>query len=270
MAPSLIPTGCLYNNPDPTGPLTTGGDFYNYFVLGLYPASFNASGYASTTSDNSTSADNSTSTDNSTTTSWFDASSGAYPANPDIAQPHLTVEGGGVVSGYFLNDTSTGVLSLPTFDQYDWNVGNFSATVAQFIDSAQAANLSRVIIDLQQNSGGNIELAFDTFKQFFPDIDPFAGSRRRSFELGNVLGAATTDYWDSLEVNGADYDDLAADEWVIMDRLNAATGNNFTSWEEYSGPVVANGDDFSLTVSILLSRSSTLVTSRNSTIADRF
>ena len=238
----------LYNNQNPTGPLTTGGDFYNYFVLGLLPASFNAS-QTDNNADNNTSSDNSTLTDSSiATTSWFNASSGAYPAYADILQPDLSVEGGGVVTGYFLNDTSTGVLSLPSFNQYDWYIGNFSDTVARFIVGAKAANLSRVIIDLQQNSGGTIDLAFDTFKQFFPDIDPFAGSRRRSHQLANVLGAATTAFWDSLPVNNDTYDAFAADEWVITDRLNAITGMNFTSWEEYFGPLMDNGDTFSLVV----------------------
>jgi hypothetical protein len=31
-----------YNELDDTGPLTTAGDFYNYFVLGLLPASYNS------------------------------------------------------------------------------------------------------------------------------------------------------------------------------------------------------------------------------------
>lgn len=30
----------VYNSPGPTGPLATGGDFYNLFVLGFYPASY--------------------------------------------------------------------------------------------------------------------------------------------------------------------------------------------------------------------------------------
>jgi Peptidase family S41 len=239
----------LYNNPDPTGPLTTGGDFYNYFVLGLLPASFNSSQASSSGNTNLTSTDNSTLTNPSTaTTSWFNVSSGAYPDNPDIAQQDLSVEGGGVVTGYFLKDISTGVLSLPTFDQSGWSVGNFSQTVANFISRAQEAKLTHVVIDLQQNVGGNTELAFDTFHQFFPGIDPFAGSRRRSHQLANVLGGATTAYWNSLPVNDVHYVDLAADEWVVTDRLNAATGRNFTSWEEYYGPVADNGDAFSLTV----------------------
>lgn len=231
----------IYNNPDPTGPLSTGGDFYNYFVLGLLPASYNASSTPSGLLTNDTTGGN------TSLTSWSDESSGAYPDNPDVVQLDLSIAGGGIVTGYFLHDISTGVLSIPSFDQSGWDVGNFSLTVQEFINGATAAKLSKVVIDLQQNTGGNIELVFDIFKRFFPDVDPFAGSRRRSHELANVLGGATTGYWDSLSLDDAAYYNLAADEWVITDRLNADTGRNFTSWSEYFGPLMNHGDSFSLT-----------------------
>ena len=40
--------------------------------------------------------------------------------------------------------------------------------------------------------------------------------------------------------------DNAANEWVITDRLSAATGKNFSSWSEYQGPITDKGDEFSL------------------------
>lgn len=235
----------IYNELYPTGPLTTGGDFYNYFVLGLLPASYNSS-----LTFNRASSTNNISTDDSISPSWNKISSGAYPDNPDVVQPDLSIAGEGIVTGYFLHDISTGVLSIPSFDQYGGSVGNFSATVGRFIHGAAGANLSKVVIDLQQNTGGTVELVFDTFKQFFPERTPFAGSRRRSHELANVLGGAITAYWDSLPSNNHSYVDLVANEWVITDRLNAVTGRNFTAWSEYYGPVTYHGDNFSLTVYI--------------------
>jgi len=35
-----LPFRALYVDSGPTGPLETGGDFYNFFVLGYYPAGF--------------------------------------------------------------------------------------------------------------------------------------------------------------------------------------------------------------------------------------
>ncbi len=90
-----------------TGPLTTGGDFYNYFVLGFLPASFDSN----STDDASDDQGNfSSPVDN-----WFNASNGAFPAKADIVQADLGVVNAGIVTGYFLDDISTGVLSLPTF-----------------------------------------------------------------------------------------------------------------------------------------------------------
>ncbi|KAF2795817.1 hypothetical protein K505DRAFT_301442 [Melanomma pulvis-pyrius CBS 109.77] len=224
-----------------TGPLTTGGDFYNYFVLGELPASFDPTKIVAPTF-----------TDPSEPPAdWNNASYGAYPVNPDIAQPDLGVTHGGVVTGYFYEEISTGVLSLPTFDIVPDSIGNFSDAVSFFISNASSKGLKNVVIDLQRNPGGATLLAYTTFKNFFPDLSPFGGSRRRSFPMGNALGSAITNFWDLLDENDPDQlifkQEIAASEWVITDRLNAATGNNFTSWAEYSGPINENGDSFSLT-----------------------
>lgn len=241
----------LYNTLEYTGPLTTGGDFYNYFVLGFIPASYDPNNVPDVFRPNP-------SPYNFTvpqTSNWNGASSGAYPNDPIAVQRDLSVEGGGVVTGYFLDDNTTGVLSIPTFNQVGWDVANFSETIDTFISDAQDAGISRVIIDLQQNYGGQAELAFVTFKQFFPPSVPFAGSRRRSHELANILGSATTSFWDSLSLQ--DESEVAlryqevANEWVITPRLNAETGRNFTSWSEYFGPRNYQGDNFSLTVRLL-------------------
>lgn len=108
----------VYYSPGDTGPLTTGGDFYNFFVLGFYPASYDP--FAVTTPDNSTGS-SATTTDSSAATSTTDASSTtnsatptpsswgnqAYP-QPDIAQPDLGTYGEGYVSGKNTNFSTKG------------------------------------------------------------------------------------------------------------------------------------------------------------------
>jgi len=97
----------VYNSPGPTGPLETGGDFYNFFVLGFYPASFNPDPGNSTTDPSasssatpaSTSAAGATSTAVSSATPILSWNSTAYPLIPDVAQPDLGSYGGGYVSG---------------------------------------------------------------------------------------------------------------------------------------------------------------------------
>jgi hypothetical protein len=261
----------IYNELQDTGPLTTAGDFYNYFALGLLPASYDPdkqwwpSLEADPTSENSTST-NSTIYDQYTTVcsqgnpsnpNWCVESYGAYPNNPAVAQPGLSVILGGVVTGYFYDDISTGVLSIPSFYQYNDNIEQFGLAVAHFIGNATEKNISRVVVDLQSNTGGNVYLAYNTFKNFFYQMDPYAASRIRSHELADVLGNTYSTWWKELEddldgnggANEVNYNYTAADEWVINNRVNAATGQKFSSWSEYSGHVSELGDSFSLAVS---------------------
>ncbi|KAF2122944.1 hypothetical protein BDV96DRAFT_639498 [Lophiotrema nucula] len=251
----------IFSEQEDTGPLTTGGDFYNYFVLGFLPASYNPEVQWWTTYPPDNSSSNSNSSDYppancsaSTSESWCSYSEGGYPDNPTVAQNDLSILGGGVVTGYIYDDISTGVLSIPTFDQYGNNTEYFQDAVQYFITNATARNTSRIIIDLQQNSGGTVFLAINTFKSFFYAIDPYAASRIRNHDIANILGSAYTQWWEDLESNpdgndGANrenYGYYAASEWVATNRINPATGTNFSSWEEFAGPVNDRGDKFSL------------------------
>jgi hypothetical protein len=104
---------------------------------------------------------------------------------------------------------------------------------------------------LQQNTGGQPLLAIDTFKQFFPNIDPFGGSRLRAHPAANVMGETITDFFDSLNTTDNDYYALIGDEWVATDLINANTNRNFTSWAEFFGPHLYNGDNFTTVVRLL-------------------
>lgn len=243
----------VYNSPGFTGPLTTGGDFYNFFVLGLAPANFDVT-YAQYCADypegcpstNATSL-NSTTNDTSSAalTSWFSVSS-AYPNTTMNYQENLGIDDSGYITGYFLDDISTAVLSIPSFMEWGDGIGSFSQAVVDFINNATQQNASKVIIDLQQNSGGQESLAFEVFRQFFPSLAPFAGSRMRSHYLADVLGTTMTPYFDSLNTSSPDYDIYVAEEWVVTDRVNVLTGQNFTSWRQFSGAGNYDGDALSL------------------------
>lgn len=163
-----------YNSPGSVGALATGGDFYNFFVLGIYPASYNPK---SSRNNNSKKRDKTFSSFSSpttnlpsktnlcnglpTSTGWSDS---AYPT-ADIAQPELAVNGGGFLSGYFLKDASIAVLSIPSFEEYGRAKNTFSQMIKCFIESSHNANMKKMVIDVQQNQGGNPMLAIDTFRQ---------------------------------------------------------------------------------------------------------
>ena len=174
----------FYNSQGDTGPLATGGDFYNFFVLGLYPASYNtndsdsgSNASAAATSGSPAAATSTAPASQSSTASATSWDNPAYPSNPDVVQPDLG--NSGVVSGYFLKDISTAVLSIPSFDASGDAVQDFSDTVGNFLNQSKQAGMQKVLVDVQHNSGGVTFLAIDAFKQFFPSIDPFGGSRLR-------------------------------------------------------------------------------------------
>ena len=224
----------VYYSTGGTGPLETGGDFYNFFVLGFYPASYEP--------PNTTTADDSSDVSNNDPITSLNYYTIAYPDTPDVYQENLTTDG--FVTGYFFPSSSLAVLSIPTFYADEAAIGSFSNTVQSFLTQSKTKGLQKILIDLQQNSGGDIILAYNTFKQFFPSIDPFAGSAMRNHPLADTMGEIITAYYDSLDTTDEDYLVAAIEEWTATSRLNALTGQNFSSWEEFFGP---NPDAIDLT-----------------------
>jgi hypothetical protein len=246
-----------YHSPGPTGPLQTGTDFYNFFVLGLYPESYNPyANFTPATGTNpatpSSSAASSIRRDDTTDeetvlNSWNNL---AYPDFPDIAQEDLGTFGGGSVSGYFIDELA--VLSIPNFIETGLAVGTFSQTIQDFITNSTAAGMKKVVIDVQQNWGGDAFLAFDAFRQFFPNIDPYGGSRLRANSPANVMGQTITSYWQDIDdEEDEDFYKLYTSEWVSSTRLNANTNRTFSSWNESFGPSQKSGDYFTTTVRLI-------------------
>ncbi|CAG8959328.1 hypothetical protein HYFRA_00013098 [Hymenoscyphus fraxineus] len=265
----------IYYSPGNTGPLETGGDFYNYFVLGILPDSYEDDLVDNNTHNITTPADGTsleTSSDPLPTTNpdtpvsaTSDDSSpaptcagsfnnAAYPTCPDVSQEW------GYTGGYFLNDSSIAVLVLPTFDYDDEAIDSFDRTIADFLKQSRSANLEKVVIDLQQNGGGQSLLAIAAFRHFFPNIDPYVGSRMRAHPAAYVMGKSINDLFVDI-VNGLDpsttADDettdedaitlkeiLYADEFVSSERINANTGKLFSTWDAFFGPNPSGGDNF--------------------------
>ncbi len=249
------------DNVDSSTPaLSSGQDLYDYFVLGIIPTDIPAAASstssaaatstlaaAATSSTDSSSDDGTTVTPTPTPSASATPSSWSYapfPSNPVVAQPNLGLDNGGVVSGYFLNDGITAVLSIPSFEVTGEAVMSFSTTIGDFIRQTRAAGLTRIIIDLQRNFGGSDILAIDAFKQFFPSIDAFNGARLRANDFGDALGNTFTTYYTTQQINESFYEALSADVWVAPVYLNADTGANFTSWPEFFGPHPDHGDLF--------------------------
>lgn len=163
------PWQAIYLSPGNTGPLQTGGDFYNFFVLGLYPASYIPEGdsegrlpdkTASSTPIRTPSPTPSPSTLVSTTApSWGTA----YPTPESILtgrEPDDTT----LPRVFFLHDSSVAVLSITDFAGYEDTAQEFLRTVGAFLRRSKEAGLKKVVIDVQQNRGGQAFLAIETFK----------------------------------------------------------------------------------------------------------
>jgi hypothetical protein len=77
----------------------------------------------------------------------------------------------------------------------------------------------------------------------------------RAQPYADVLGDIVTGYWNDLALNDFYYDVLSTEAWVVTDRLNAETGENFSSWSEFYGPAGSyNGDSFTnVVISLVLS-----------------
>ena len=172
-----------------------------------------------------------------------------YPNDPIVSQPNLG--NGGVVTGCLIDD-ATAVLSIPTFDVYDEDATTFSTTVAEFLAKSKALGAKKIIIDLQQNYGGRTLLATDTFKHFFPTIDPFSGNRGRAHTTANTLSSIYTEYYNAHlhEFKKSDVDYFSDNVWIASNYLDAMTDKYFASWVEYYGPHEDRLDFFTTTVSV--------------------
>ncbi|KAH7064284.1 hypothetical protein BKA63DRAFT_608564 [Paraphoma chrysanthemicola] len=252
----------MYAETSLTGPLTTPGDFYNYFVLGLIPADFDPDDpdapawwpaeYNIPVEDDEVASVEEQGFDCSSSAglvvNWCNVTNGqvgAFPNDPVVVQNDFSITGAGAMSGYIFDDISTGILSIPSFYQDGLSVKYFFNAIDEFIGNATSRGTKRVVIDLQQNSGGLVLLAMTTFQQFFPTMPPYTGSRIRSHRFADILGTAYTQWWQSLDPDSFEHQENAASEWVAVNRINAATGRKFASWSEYFGPVLDRNDAFS-------------------------
>lgn len=231
----------VLNDPDNEGVVSSSSEFYDTFVV------YDSVETSNQTSKRKRAATTTTATESSNPSATAEPWSNlAYPGDPFISQPNL--ENGGVITGYLIED-STAVLSIPSFDVYDDDLTTFSPTIGSFITNSKRLGAKKVVIDLQQNYGGRKLLAIDTFKHFFPDIDPYGGSRERAHSKANLLGEIYTGYYNTNVhgLNESDLDYLSQSIWVAPNYLDARTEQNFASWNEYFGPHEERLDNFTTT-----------------------
>ena len=146
------------------------------------------------------------------------------------------------LSGYFINtgDGEIGVFVVGTFNT-DPGAGSqeFQQVTQDFIAEAQSRGVTRVIIDVRQNGGGNVISGYDMYKQFFPDQTPQTQSRWRGSPASELFGENISSLESMTILNTA----------VYISPFNKATytnadGSDFGSWSDMYPPVTHNGDKF--------------------------
>jgi hypothetical protein len=145
-----------------------------------------------------------------------------------------------LVGGYFLNGTDIAVLSIPSFsaDESFDDIQEFQDVVQKFLAKCQKKGKQRLVIDLQANPGGKILLAYDTFKQLFPTLEPWGTSNLRSHESMNIIGQQLSDFDGSIpQDNLTALTEADADEWYNYRASLKADDTPFKSWKQLYGPV---------------------------------
>ncbi|KAF2754713.1 hypothetical protein EJ05DRAFT_488870 [Pseudovirgaria hyperparasitica] len=142
------------------------------------------------------------------------------------------------LAGFFIDTDSmqnVAVLMMQTFDAED--ADQFQAVIQDFLAEAQSRGSERIIVDVRTNGGGLIFLGYEAYKQFFPDVEPYGGSRYRYHEAVEILGSSISQL--SRPQNPSLYASPFNYHAYLDQDLNA-----FTSWQAMSGPTTFNNDQF--------------------------
>ncbi|KAF2841281.1 peptidase S41 family protein-like protein [Patellaria atrata CBS 101060] len=169
-----------------------------------------------------------------------------YPV-PFIEHPAEDVS----LAGYFLDrDDLDGVavLMLQTFNTDDNSDARIWQMVLEtFLAECKRRRTEKIIIDLRTNGGGKIFLGYETFKQFFPNVEPYGGSRYRAHDGANILG----EHISTLRMNAINGNAFAS-PFNFRSYLDT-NQKAFSDWKDMFGPFTDNGDGFTDTLRYNLS-----------------
>lgn len=214
--------------------ILTGQDLFN--SVDLPPSTTTSSDPAITSAPSSDSA-NAAAADSASTSSTISSLAG-YPS-PVIIHPD------GYVSGYFLPNSTIAVLAMQGFvdsTESDPLAAPFQQSVIEyFLNQSREAGMTKLIVDLQANGGGDIFSGFDAFTQLFPTLPPFGASRIRATPAADYMGevfSATNIYntsentvyqfQSSLDMNNHAYSSWSQEENAVI------YGDNFTQELRYN------------------------------------
>ncbi|EXJ74024.1 uncharacterized protein A1O5_02318 [Cladophialophora psammophila CBS 110553] len=235
------PNDALVNLP--LDGVNTGDDAFSVFCSEAFDT-YTQTDYASTTSSAAS------------TTSQAPATTEAPPSSPTIpGYPYPVIKhSAGSVAGYYLNDTGltdVAVLQIIGFEAANSDLQEyereFQSVVEKFLDASVKTGKRKLIIDLQGNGGGFVDLGTDTFAQLFPSIAPNSKSNMRDhlgfWILGNTASASVR-----ADLKTSDVTDEQQDEHnytpLAYQTVVSYQFYDFPDFETYYGPYPAYGGNF--------------------------
>jgi hypothetical protein len=220
--------------------IQTGQDLFNLVDLPPTEVATTAASDAAAAAVASSSAPATTSAPANSTRSATSADSTSSVITSLAGYPSpLVIHPDGYTSGYFLPNSTIAVLAMQgfvdTFESDPYAAPYQQAVIEAFLNESRKAGMTKLIIDLQANGGGDIFAGFDAFKQLFPTLTPFGASRLRATPAANYMGevfSAAGIYTDS--------------ENTIYQFQSSLDVNNhaFSNWNAEDGPVTIYGDNF--------------------------
>ncbi|KAH0613817.1 uncharacterized protein H6S33_005703 [Morchella sextelata] len=158
-----------------------------------------------------------------------------YPKTP------LYVAQDGSISAY--NIDKTGIIAIHTFAGFESQGRVFQNSAKTIISRFREKGIAHIIFDVSGNGGGNIVLAYEMFKQFFPNVDPFIALNMRAHPAAKVFLEVVSDQINNSSLTEEERRDFRAIPFAYyyMDDIN---GTPYRNWEELYGPIENYGDTF--------------------------
>lgn len=212
--------------------LTDGQSFFDRFCNNNLTESILAQANSSSTTPSLTASNDTQVPFEPVSTDRFAPPHPAYPSPIVIASDNS-------VAGY-LSETypDLAILAVPSFSSV--SPVEFENVVRQTLATASDGERTRLVIDLRGNGGGTIFLAYDLFRQLFPNETPYGAGNYRAGELHNVTGRIASDNIDQLR---SAYPELvkAGVAGVVLNSFNyreplTVENEQFASWEDFFGP----------------------------------
>lgn len=149
------------------------------------------------------------------------------------------------VRGYYLHNErldDVAVLQLPTFRLTEESPVSLARVAGQFLERARKDGKEKLIVDLSNNMGGDINLGFNLFRILFPDKPIYTATRFPSTELIGLMGRV----FSSSQGNEAvEHDNTLDLPLVFQNAVTPDQRHSFGSWEKLFGPVEIAGQNMS-------------------------